>query len=120
MRAALARRSASIMMNSSIKLWFVGGDVGWMTKMSSPRTFSSILTNVSPSGNGWTEHLPSSMPMDSQMAFAKGGLAVPQKIFTIVTLSTKTKHRRYGGRKSGGESNSRESYRNEEIKIGIK
>jgi hypothetical protein len=60
MRIALARRNASIMMNSSIRLWFVGGDVGWMMKMSSPRTFSSIFTNVSPSGKRVMVHLPSS------------------------------------------------------------
>ena len=82
MRVALARRNASIMMNNSIRLWLVGGDVGWTTNTSSPRTFSSILTNVSPSGNGWMVHLPSSMPMDLQMARAKGSLAVPLKIFT--------------------------------------
>src|ERR1039458_3455596 len=76
MRLALARRSASIMMNSSIRLWFVGGDVGWMMKTSSPRTFSSIFTNVSPSGNGLMSHLPSSQPMDLQMARAKGSFAV--------------------------------------------
>ena len=41
---------------------------------SSPRTFSSIFTNVSPSGNGLMVHLPSSMPMDLQMAWAKGSI----------------------------------------------
>ena len=82
MRLALARRSASIMMKSSIRLWFVGGEVGWMMKMSSPRTFSSIRTNVSPSGNGEMVHWPSSTPMDLQMARARGSFAVPLKIFT--------------------------------------
>ena len=82
MRMALARRSASIMMNSSIRLWFVGGDVGWMMKMSSPRTFSSIFTNVSPSGNGVMVQWPSSTPMDLQMARARDSFAVPLKIFT--------------------------------------
>src|SRR5215469_9380503 len=92
MRLALARRKASIMMNSSIKLWFVGGDVGWTMKTSSPRTFSSILTNVSPSGNGLIVHLPGSMPMELQTALVREGLAVPLKIFTIVAFGFKTKN----------------------------
>src|ERR1039458_7802294 len=71
-----------MMMNSSIRLWFVGGAVGWMMKISSPRTFSSIFTNVSPSGNGVIVILPSSRPMDLQMARARGSFAVPEKTFT--------------------------------------
>src|ERR1700733_9958496 len=98
MRLALARRNASIMMNNSIKLWFVGGDVGCTTKTSSPRTFSSIFTNVSPSGKGLIVHLPSSAPMDLQMAFARGSFAVPLKIFTSQDDSGKTKNRRSRGR----------------------
>src|SRR2546425_12775100 len=84
MREALARRSASIMMNISIRLWFVGGQVDWTRKTSSPRTFSSILTNVSPSGKELTVHLPKSRPIDLAMARARGGLDVPLKIFTIL------------------------------------
>ena len=72
MREALARRSASMMMNISIKLWFVGGLVDWTRKTSSPRTFSSILTNVSPSGNALTVHLPNSTPTEAAMDLAKG------------------------------------------------
>src|SRR5262249_39765492 len=55
-------------------------------------TFSSIFTNVSPSGNGLTMHLPNSMSMELQIALLKIGFAVPLKIFTIVTLSSKTKN----------------------------
>ena len=36
MRAALARRMASTMTSSSIRLWFTGGQVGWTMKMSRP------------------------------------------------------------------------------------
>src|SRR5215471_6312863 len=82
MRLALARRRASIMMNNSIKLWLVGGAVGWITNTSSPRTFSSTLTKVSPSGNGLMMHLPRGSPMCLQMALARGSLAVPLKIIT--------------------------------------
>ena len=39
-RAADDRRSASVMMSSSIRLSLAGFDVGWMMNMSSPRTFS--------------------------------------------------------------------------------
>ena len=62
-RDALARLNASIMINSSIRLWLLGGPVDCTTNTSSPRTFSSILTKVSPSGNALTAHLPNSMPM---------------------------------------------------------
>ena len=71
------------MMNNSIRLWFVGGEVGCTTNTSSPRTFSSIFTNVSPSGKAVTAHLPTSMPMYSQIDLAKGGFDVPLKIFTL-------------------------------------
>src|SRR6266516_3765051 len=57
-----------------------------MRNTSSPRTFSSIFTNVSPSGNGLTVDLPSSMPMKAQMASARGWLEVPLKIFTMRVL----------------------------------
>ncbi len=70
-----------------------------MMKTSSPRTFSSIFTNVSPSGNGVMVHLPSSQPMDLQMARAKGSFAVPLKIFTEIYSSVKTKNHPFGGRK---------------------
>ena len=38
------RLNASSMIKSSIRLSFTGGDVGWITKTSAPRTFSSICT----------------------------------------------------------------------------
>jgi len=41
---AEARRSASIMISSSIRCSLTGGQVGWMTKVSSPRAFSSKRT----------------------------------------------------------------------------
>src|SRR5215510_3981746 len=70
------------MRNRTIKKKMVGGEVDCTTKTSSPRTFSSILTKVSPSGNALTVHLPRSLPMDLQIALANGGLDVPLKIFT--------------------------------------
>jgi hypothetical protein len=60
----------------------VGGLVDWTRNTSSPRTFSSIFTNVSPSGKGLIVDLPSSIPIEAQMAADKGGLEVPQNTFT--------------------------------------
>src|SRR6266403_1366212 len=74
------------MMNISIRLWFVGGEVDWTMNTSSPLTFSSILTNVSPSGNDVTEHLPNSIPLYAHIARANGSLEVPLKIFTLDCL----------------------------------
>jgi hypothetical protein len=76
----------------------VGGAVGCTTKTSSPRTFSSIRINVSPSGNGLIVHLPSSMPMELQMDRARGSLAVPQKIFTDKKLIKDKKPAAAGGK----------------------
>src|SRR5215472_10791731 len=100
------------MMNNSIRLWFVGGDVGWTMKTSSPRTFSSIFAKVSPSGKGLIVHLPNSMPMELQIDLLRGGLAVPLKIFTIVTLGSEQKNPPDAGGKSDRESTTRAALRN--------
>ena len=42
-----ARLSASMMTSSSMKCSAVGAQVGWITKASWPRTFSSISTKIS-------------------------------------------------------------------------
>src|SRR3954470_9883921 len=97
-RDALARRKASIMMNNSIRLWLVGGEVDCTTKTSSPRTFSSIFTFVSPSGNASTVHFPTSMPIDVAMDLASGGFDVPAKIFTAQFQRLQTKNPPAGGR----------------------
>jgi hypothetical protein len=47
-------------------------------------------------------HLPSSTPMDLQMARAKGSFAVPLKIFTEIYSSVKIKNHHFGGRKVVG------------------
>ena len=101
-REALARRKASIMMNSSIKCWLLGGLDDCTTNTSSPRTFSSILTNVSPSGNCETSHRPNSMPIDRQMASANGRFELPLKIFTC-----QTRPRRKKGRQSNARAQQR-------------
>jgi hypothetical protein len=47
MRRAEERRSASMMISSSIRWSLAGKEVDWMTKTSSPRTFSWISTKIS-------------------------------------------------------------------------
>ncbi len=81
------------MMNTPSNDGSSAGLVDCMTKTSSPRTFSSILTNVSPSGNELTVHFPNGIPMDSVIRSAKEGLDVPLKIFTLnqVAQPCKTK-----------------------------
>ena len=99
MRDALARRSASIMMNISMRCWLAGGLVDWMTKTSVPRTFSSILTKVSPFGNGFTVEQPKGIPMASQIALARLGLELPVKTFTDLSdKSGRDRNRRCIGR----------------------
>ena len=71
--------------------WFVGGEVDCIRKTSSPRTFSSILTKVSPSGNGLMVDLPRSIPMYAQIASDKGLFEEPLKIFTIDYISFEQK-----------------------------
>ena len=49
-READARRTASIMMKSSM-MFSAGGNVGWKMNTSWPRMFVLILTEISASGN---------------------------------------------------------------------
>src|SRR5881628_1922440 len=77
-RAALARRAASIRNNSS--RWFsAGGLVGWMMNTSRPRTFSSILTKISPSAKRRIVTAHSGCPNCSAISSASGRLAVPAR-----------------------------------------
>ena len=59
MRRADARLNASIITSSSIRWSFTGGQVGWITKTSWPRTFSLICTYTSPSEKRETSASPS-------------------------------------------------------------
>src|SRR6266849_1526732 len=74
---AEARRSASRMMNSSIRCSLTGGDVGWMTKTSCPRIESSILTLISPSGKRRRRGSVRGTPSLSEMRWARPRLALP-------------------------------------------
>src|SRR4051794_20613389 len=77
MAAAEARRSASQMMSSSIKLSFTGEYVGLITYVSSPRTFSRISQNVSPSLKRETRASPSGVSSTFAISAANAGLALP-------------------------------------------
>src|SRR5437867_554271 len=48
------------------------------TKTSAPRTFSSILTRISPSLNSETRASPRPTPKYRQISFASAGLALPE------------------------------------------
>jgi hypothetical protein len=56
-RRADERRSASVMINSSIMWSLAGYDVDWTTKTSAPRTFSRISTKISMSAKRRTTAL---------------------------------------------------------------
>src|ERR1700722_19595909 len=81
MRLAEARLKASSSIKSSMTLSFTGGQVGWMIKISRPRTSSLILTRVSPSEKRVTKSSPRGTPRDLAMFLARVGLAVPLKTF---------------------------------------
>jgi len=81
MRPAEARRKASIMMSSSIRLLLTGLQVDCTTNTSQPRTDSLMETETSPSAKAVTVLSPRSSPSSAQIPFAKGTLA-----FAVKTL----------------------------------
>src|SRR5262245_9091616 len=84
MEPADARRSASTMMSSSITLSFTGEHVGWTTYVSTPRTFSWITQNVSPSEKRETRDLPSGNSRQLQISCVRAGFAFPEKMATLL------------------------------------
>ena len=77
--------SPSIRISNSIRWSFTGGEVGWITKTSTPRTLSRISTFTSPSLNRLMTADPSGMQRYAQISFARSGFAFPVKIFSRVT-----------------------------------
>src|SRR3954465_5123318 len=77
MRRADERRSASVMISSSIKWSLVGNEVDWMMKASEPRTFSWISTKISMSAKRRTTALVSGRSRPCAMAWAGAGLELP-------------------------------------------
>src|SRR5882757_8111159 len=77
MRRADERRSASVMIRSSIRWSLAGNDVDWMMYASEPRTFSRTSTKISLSANRRTLDLVSGRCSHSAMACASAGLELP-------------------------------------------
>src|SRR5690242_12100641 len=77
MRRAEARRSASVMINSSIRWSLAGYDVDWRMKTSEPRTFSWISTKISMSADRRTTVFVNANPSSSAIAVASAGLELP-------------------------------------------
>src|SRR5436309_10286819 len=74
-------------------------------KTSRPRTGSSSLTDVSPSGNRSTSHAPGRTPSSRATARAKSGLAVPAKIVRASVIHLATSARRFRAPALKKESN---------------
>src|SRR5579885_407455 len=79
MRAAEALLKLSSMISSSMRFSLTGGQVGWTTKMSRPRTSSSMRTEISPSGKLARVILPRVSPRQWAIFSARGMLARPLK-----------------------------------------
>src|ERR1700724_4618997 len=77
MRRAEARRSASVMIKSSIRWSLAGNDVDWITKTSEPRTFSWISTKISMSAKRRTMALVGARCSQSAISCASTGLELP-------------------------------------------
>src|SRR5690554_321457 len=87
MRWAEARRRASTISTSSIRLSLVGAQVDCRMKTSLPRTFSLISTAISPSLNCPTVALPRRVSRLSAILRASSGLAFPAKTINFDTRS---------------------------------
>src|SRR5882757_10026509 len=77
MRRADDRRSASVMIKSSIRWSLVGNDVDWIMKASEPRTFSWISTKISMSAKRRITALASVRPSPWAISCASAGLELP-------------------------------------------
>src|SRR5271170_2819511 len=77
MRRAEARRSASVMISSSIRWSLAGNDVDWITNTSEPRTFSWIWTNISMSAKRRTMALVCGTLSQEEISWARAGLELP-------------------------------------------
>src|SRR3989304_4408218 len=87
MRAAEARRMASMITRSSTRCSFTGGEVGWRTKTSSPRTLSSMLMRTSPSAKRERVISPRGTSRESQTSWASAGLPAPVNTFNVRPLT---------------------------------
>src|SRR5262245_42756336 len=97
MRRADARLNASIITRSSIKLSLTGGQVGWTTNTSWPRTFSLICTYTSPSEKRETSASPSLTCRCWAISSARGRFALPEKIFRSYGMASPSFYPRLAG-----------------------
>src|SRR6185503_10458332 len=77
MREALERLKASSITSSSIRFSLTGGEVGWMTKTSAPRTLSWIWNQISPSLKRASRARPRGRARLRAMASPSEGCALP-------------------------------------------
>src|SRR5206468_12432741 len=77
MRRADDRRSASVMIRSSIRWSLAGNDVDWIMNASEPRTFSRISTKISLSAKRRTLALVSGRCSQLAISWASTGLELP-------------------------------------------
>src|SRR5215471_5759544 len=80
MRRAEDRRSASVIIKSSIRWSLAGYDVDCRMKASEPRTFSWISTKISMSAKRRTTVLVRGRPSPPAISFASTGLELPATI----------------------------------------
>src|SRR4029077_15994802 len=88
MRFAEDRLSASIIISNSIRESLTGWQLDCTTNTSPPRTFSSILTRISPSLNDDTVAAPSLVPRKAQISWASAGFALPENIFSSLFIDS--------------------------------
>src|SRR5205823_6223622 len=77
MRRADDRRSASVMIRSSIRWSLAGNDVDWIMNTSEPRTLSRISTKISLSAKRRTLALVSGRCSQLAISWASTGLELP-------------------------------------------
>ncbi len=75
-----------------MRLSFTGGQVGWTTKTSVPRTFSLTCTNTSPSENRDTSPSPSGPRRYCAISSASGRLALPENSFSSYVMCSSLGH----------------------------
>src|SRR4051812_18123277 len=86
MEPADARLSASIMISSSLMLLLAGEQVDCTTKQLTPRTFSPISTNTSPSEKVVTSDIPGRTSTLLQIASASSRFPLPLKMVSALIM----------------------------------
>ena len=98
MRRADARRSASVMISSSIRWSLAGNDVDWMMKTSEPRTFSWISTKISMSAKRRTHGLGQRQMQPVGDFLGQHGIGIAGDQLDRAVLG---RHRRFSSRLAG-------------------